>query len=256
MKMLTGFLAPCAGTASIFGFDIRNRTLQAQRLIGYLPEGSPCYAEMTVQGFLDFIAEIRGYRGAGKRERVARALGLLELDEVRRQTIETLSKGFRRRVGLAQAILHEPRALVLDEPTDGRSEPEAPGPRTDPRPRAGAHRDHLHPYPRGVSALCSRALVIGGGRLLADSTPLELASRSRYHQAVTLYSDEPLDAVALAVLPGVAGIEENPAEGSLTVLAQPGAVIFPRSAGWSPSAAGGSANWTWSAAGSTRYSAT
>ncbi|WP_031761958.1 ATP-binding cassette domain-containing protein, partial [Pseudomonas aeruginosa] len=78
MKMLTGFLAPCAGTASIFGFDIRNRTLQAQRLIGYLPEGSPCYAEMTVQGFLDFIAEIRGYRGAGKRERVARALGLLE----------------------------------------------------------------------------------------------------------------------------------------------------------------------------------
>ncbi|MGV8209398.1 ABC transporter ATP-binding protein, partial [Pseudomonas aeruginosa] len=92
MKMLTGFLAPSAGTASIFGFDIRNRTLQAQRLIGYLPEGSPCYAEMTVQGFLDFIAEIRGYRGAGKRERVARALGLLELDEVRRQTIETLSK--------------------------------------------------------------------------------------------------------------------------------------------------------------------
>ena len=107
-----------------------------------------------------------------------------------------------------------------------------------------------------VSALCSRALVIGGGRLLADSTPLELASRSRYHQAVTLYSDDPLDTVALAVLPGVAGIEENPAEGSLTVLAQPGAVIFPRSAGWSPSAAGGSANWTWSAAGSTRYSAT
>lgn len=104
MKMLTGFLAPSAGTASIFGFDIRSRTLQAQRLIGYLPEGSPCYAEMTVQGFLDFIAEIRGYRGAGKRERVARALGLLELDEVRRQTIETLSKGFRRRVGLAQAI--------------------------------------------------------------------------------------------------------------------------------------------------------
>ncbi|MGV8743956.1 ATP-binding cassette domain-containing protein, partial [Pseudomonas aeruginosa] len=105
--------------ASIFGFDIRNRTLQAQRLIGYLPEGSPCYAEMTVQGFLDFIAEIRGYRGAGKRERVARALGLLELYELGRQTIETLYKGFRRRVGIDQAILHEPRALVLDETTDG-----------------------------------------------------------------------------------------------------------------------------------------
>lgn len=119
MKMLTGFLAPSAGTARIFGLDIRSRTLQAQRLIGYLPEGSPCYAEMTVQGFLDFIAEIRGYRGAGKRERVGRVLGLLELGEVRRQTIETLSKGFRRRVGLAQALLHEPPALILDEPTDG-----------------------------------------------------------------------------------------------------------------------------------------
>ncbi len=228
MKMLTGFLAPSAGTASIFGFDIRNRTLQAQRLIGYLPEGSPCYAEMTVQGFLDFIAEIRGYRGAGKRERVARALGLLELDEVRRQTIETLSKGFRRRVGLAQAILHEPRALVLDEPTDGLDPNQKHQVRELIRGLAQERIVIISTHIlEEVSALCSRALVIGGGRLLADSTPLELASRSRYHQAVTLYSDEPLDAVALAVLPGVAGIEENPAEGSLTVLAQPGAVIFP-----------------------------
>ncbi|WP_050396062.1 ABC transporter ATP-binding protein, partial [Pseudomonas aeruginosa] len=210
MKMLTGFLAPSAGTASIFGFDIRNRTLQAQRLIGYLPEGSPCYAEMTVQGFLDFIAEIRGYRGAGKRERVARALGLLELDEVRRQTIETLSKGFRRRVGLAQAILHEPRALVLDEPTDGLDPNQKHQVRELIRGLAQERIVIISTHIlEEVSALCSRALVIGGGRLLADSTPLELASRSRYHQAVTLYSDEPLDAVALAVLPGVAGIEEN-----------------------------------------------
>ena len=232
MKMLTGFLAPSAGTASIFGFDIRNRTLQAQRLIGYLPEGSPCYAEMTVKGFLDFIAEIRGYRGAGKRERVARALGLLELDEVRRQTIETLSKGFRRRVGLAQAILHEPRALVLDEPTDGLDPNQKHQVRELIRGLAQERIVIISTHIlEEVSALCSRALVIGGGRLLADSTPLELASRSRYHQAVTLYSDDPLDTVALAVLPGVAGIEENPAEGSLTVLAQPGAVIFPQVSG-------------------------
>ncbi len=187
MKMLTGFLAPSAGTASIFGFDIRNRTLQAQRLIGYLPEGSPCYAEMTVQGFLDFIAEIRGYRGAGKRERVARALGLLELDEVRRQTIETLSKGFRRRVGLAQAILHEPRALVLDEPTDGLDPNQKHQVRELIRGLAQERIVIISTHIlEEVSALCSRALVIGGGRLLADSTPLELASRSRYHQAVTL----------------------------------------------------------------------
>ncbi|MBF3258277.1 ABC transporter ATP-binding protein, partial [Pseudomonas aeruginosa] len=178
MKMLTGFLAPSAGTASIFGFDIRNRTLQAQRLIGYLPEGSPCYAEMTVQGFLDFIAEIRGYRGAGKRERVARALGLLELDEVRRQTIETLSKGFRRRVGLAQAILHEPRALVLDEPTDGLDPNQKHQVRELIRGLAQERIVIISTHIlEEVSALCSRALVIGGGRLLADSTPLELASR-------------------------------------------------------------------------------
>ncbi len=183
MKMLTGFLAPSAGTASIFGFDIRSRTLQAQRLIGYLPEGSPCYAEMTVQGFLDFIAEIRGYRGAGKRERVARALGLLELDEVRRQTIETLSKGFRRRVGLAQAILHEPRALVLDEPTDGLDPNQKHQVRELIRGLAQERIVIISTHIlEEVSALCSRALVIGGGRLLADSTPLELASRSRYHQ--------------------------------------------------------------------------
>ncbi len=178
MKMLTGFLAPSAGTASIFGFDIRNRTLQAQRLIGYLPEGSPCYAEMTVQGFLDFIAEIRGYRGAGKRERVARALGLLELDEVRRQTIETLSKGFRRRVGLAQAILHEPRALVLDEPTDGLDPNQKHQVRELIRGLAQERIVIISTHIlEEISALCSRALVIGGGRLLADSTPLELASQ-------------------------------------------------------------------------------
>ncbi len=182
MKMLTGFLAPSAGTASIFGFDIRSRTLQAQRLIGYLPEGSPCYVEMTVQGFLDFIAEIRGYRGADKRERVARALGLLELDEVRRQTIETLSKGFRRRVGLAQAILHEPRALVLDEPTDGLDPNQKHQVRELIRGLAQERIVIISTHIlEEVSALCSRALVIGGGRLLADSTPLELASRSRYH---------------------------------------------------------------------------
>ncbi len=229
MKMLTGFLAPTSGTASILGFDIRKQRLLAQRQMGYLPEGTPCYDDMQVQSFLEFIASIRGYRGAERRERVDRAINLLELGGVCGQPIETLSKGFTRRVGLAQAILHDPKVLILDEPTDG----------LDPNQKhqvreliQGLGQDktviistHIL---EEVSAMCKRALIISNGRVLADGPPAELQSRSRYHQAVTLQADEPLDLLALAVLPGVAGVEENKEEQSLTLLARPGAVIFPQ----------------------------
>lgn len=229
MKMLTGFLAPTSGTASILGFDIQTQTLKAQRQIGYLPEGAPCYGDMTVRGFLEFIAEVRGFRGTEKKQRVERAVAQVELEKVLEQSIETLSKGFKRRVGLAQAILHDPRVLVLDEPTDG----------LDPNQKhqvrqliQGLARDKIviistHILEE-VSALCTRAVVIAHGRLLADGTPLELESRSRYHQAVTLVAAEPLDQAALAALPGVAGVEENALEHSLSVLARPGEVIFPQ----------------------------
>lgn len=229
MKMLTGFLAPTSGTASILGCDIQTQTLEAQRQIGYLPEGAPCYGDMTVRGFLEFIAEVRGFRGAEKALRVQRAVQQVELEKVLEQSIETLSKGFKRRVGLAQAILHDPRVLILDEPTDG----------LDPNQKhqvrqliQGLARDKIviistHILEE-VTALCTRAVVIAQGRLLADGTPLELESRSRYHQAVTLVADEALDQAALAALPGVAGVEENAREHSLSVLAQPGEVIFPQ----------------------------
>ena len=229
MKMLTGFLAPTAGTASIFGFDIRKNTLKAQQQIGYLPEGAPCYGDMTVRSFLEFIAEVRGFKGAEKRERVAKAVAQVELEKVLDQSIETLSKGFKRRVGLAQAILHDPRALILDEPTDG----------LDPNQKHQVRKliqslaqdkiviisTHIL---EEVSAVCTRAVVIAHGKLLADGTPLELESRSRYHQAVTLVAAEPLDKEALAALPGVAGVEENTLENSISVLAKPGEVIFPQ----------------------------
>ncbi|MDH0095297.1 ABC transporter ATP-binding protein [Pseudomonas sp. GD04158] len=229
MKMLTGFLAPTSGTASILGCDIQTQTLEAQRQIGYLPEGAPCYGDMTVRGFLDFIAEVRGFHGAEKKQRVQHAVEQVELDKVLEQSIETLSKGFKRRVGLAQAILHDPRVLILDEPTDG----------LDPNQKhqvrqliQGLARDKIviistHILEE-VTALCTRAVVIAQGRLLADGTPLELESRSRYHQAVTLVAEEALDQAALAALPGVAGVEENAREHSLSVLAQPGEVIFPQ----------------------------
>lgn len=229
MKMLTGFLAPTSGTASILGFDIQSDTLKAQQQIGYLPEGAPCYGDMTVRGFLEFIAEVRGYRGAEKKQRVQRAVEQVELDKVLEQSIETLSKGFKRRVGLAQAILHDPRVLILDEPTDG----------LDPNQKhqvrqliQGLAKDKIviistHILEE-VSALCTRAVIIAGGRLLADGTPLELESRSRYHQAVTLLADAAVDSSALAALPGVAGVERNERDGSLTVLASAGQVIFPQ----------------------------
>ena len=228
MKMLTGFLAPTSGTASILGCDIQTQTLEAQRQIGYLPEGAPCYGDMTVRGFLDFIAEVRGFRGAEKTLRVQRAVEQVELEKVLEQSIETLSKGFKRRVGLAQAILHDPRVLILDEPTDG----------LDPNQKHQVRKliqslakdkiviisTHIL---EEVSAVCTRAVVIAAGKVVADGTPMELESRSRYHQAVTLVAEGELDRAALAALPGVAGVEDN-AEGSLTLLAAPGQVIFPQ----------------------------
>ncbi|WP_394238212.1 ABC transporter ATP-binding protein [Pseudomonas anguilliseptica] len=229
MKMLTGFLAPTSGSASILGFDIQKDTLKAQRQIGYLPEGAPCYGDMTVRSFLEFIAEVRGFKGAEKRERVAKAVAQVELDAVLEQSIETLSKGFKRRVGLAQAILHDPKVLILDEPTDGLD----PNQKHQVRKliQSLAHdkiviiSTHIL---EEVSAVCTRAVVIAHGKLLADGTPLELESRSRYHQAVTLVAAEPLDQAALAALPGVAGVEDNALENSLSILAKPGEVIFPQ----------------------------
>ena len=229
MKMLTGFLAPTSGSASILGFDIQKDTLKAQQQIGYLPEGAPCYGDMTVRSFLEFIAEVRGFKGAAKRERVAKAVAQVELDAVLEQSIETLSKGFKRRVGLAQAILHDPKVLILDEPTDG----------LDPNQKHQVRKliqrlahdkiviisTHIL---EEVSAVCTCAVVIAHGKLQADGTPLELESRSRYHQAVTLVAAEPLDQAALAALPGVAGVEENTQEHSLSILAKPGEVIFPQ----------------------------
>ncbi len=228
MKMLTGFLRPCEGHVSICGFDIAKQTLQAQRQIGYLPEGAPCYGDMTVGDFLIFIAQIRGYRGQELRQRVARALDLVELEPVIEQNIDTLSKGFKRRVGLAQAVLHDPKVLILDEPTDG----------LDPNQKHQVRKlikslavdriviisTHIL---EEVSALCTRAMVISRGRLLVDETPYELQSRSRYHQAVTILAKQPLDRALLLALPGVTGLEDNPLDGSVTVLAKAGQVIFP-----------------------------
>ena len=190
MKMVTGFVAPSSGSASVCGHDIQTDTLAAQRQIGYLPEGAPSYAEMTPAQFLDFIADIRGLSGEVRRSRLDEVIERLHLAPVLNQSIDTLSKGFKRRVGLAQAILHDPDVLILDEPTDG----------LDPNQKHEV-RELIHSMSaeklivisthvlEEVEAVCSRAIIIAAGKILADDTPSNLASTSRYHNAVSLTLD-------------------------------------------------------------------
>jgi ABC-2 type transport system ATP-binding protein len=178
MKMLAGFVTPTAGTARIMGEDVVERPVPAKRHLGFLPEGAPTYPEMTVQGFLAFTARARGYRGSEAADRVHDAMRMTQLEEVRLQPIETLSKGFKRRVGLAQALLHDPPVLVLDEPTDGLD----PNQKHEVRnliarmapSKAMIISTHIL---EEVGAVCTRAIVIARGRVVADATPAELAQR-------------------------------------------------------------------------------
>ena len=191
MKMLTGFLEPTGGSAEIFGHDIRTDSLAARRLMGYLPEGAPLYGELTVQRFLRFVGEARGFRGQALAERVGSAIERLSLGEVVGQSVETLSKGFKRRVGIAQAILHDPPALVLDEPTDGLDPNQKHEVRQLIRDMASDRIMIISTHIlEEVDALCTRAMIIARGRLLADDTPAGLLQRSRYHNAVTLVLDD------------------------------------------------------------------
>lgn len=178
MRMLAGFITPSAGRARICGFDVQEQGLAARRNLGYLPEGAPLYPEMTVLGFLRFVTRMRGYARAQQDERVESALRLTSLDEVRLQPIETLSKGFKRRVGLAQALLHDPPVLVLDEPTDGLDPNQKHEVRSLIRELAPRKATILSTHIlEEVEAVCTRAIIIAGGRIVADGPPAELAAR-------------------------------------------------------------------------------
>ena len=178
MRMLAGFMIPSAGTARVHGHDVQTDSVAARRMLGFLPEGAPTYPEMSVEGFLRFCARARGFSGSELADRVDHALGLTTLRGVRLQTVETLSKGFKRRVGLAQALLHDPPVLVLDEPTDGldpnqKHEVRALIQRMAPK-KAIVISTHIL---EEVDAVCSRAIVIAGGRIVADATPTEMQQR-------------------------------------------------------------------------------
>ncbi|MGB5292977.1 MAG: ABC transporter ATP-binding protein [Lysobacterales bacterium] len=217
MKMLTGFLAPSSGTALINGVDVVENPVEARKNIGYLPEGAPSYGEMTVYQFLVFIARARLIGKSEVTASVDRAIHKLNLAHVKHQAIETLSKGFKRRVGLAQAIIHDPQILILDEPTDGLD----PNQKREVRNLIRAmSKDKIiiistHILEE-VAALCNRVMIIASGKLLADDTPQGLIARSRYHNAVSMVVEAPEKvASALGVLPQVAKVEIS--EGELTL---------------------------------------
>ena len=179
MKMITGFIRPDAGTATVGGIDVAVDPVGVKRQLGYLPESAPAYPEMTVEEFLRFIAEIRGFRATGeKRARVEHVLGLTHLTSVRTQTIETLSKGYKQRVGFAQALIHNPPALVLDEPTDGLDPNQKNEVRTLIRSMAAEKAVILSTHIlEEVEAICTRVIIIASGRIVADETPYALRAR-------------------------------------------------------------------------------
>ena len=179
MRMIAGFVTPSAGTASICGHDVVAEPLAAKSVLGYLPEGAPTYGEMSVRGFLDFIADLRALTGEHRRQRLDYVIGRLQLEPVLQQTIETLSKGFKRRVGLAQAIVHDPKVLILDEPTDGLDPVQKHEVRTliteIAREKTIVISTHIL---EEVDAVCTRAMIIVRGRVVADDTPTGLRSRA------------------------------------------------------------------------------
>jgi ABC-2 type transport system ATP-binding protein len=232
MKMITGFLAPTAGSVRVAGHDVVANPIAAKSCMGYLPEGAPSYAEMTVDAFLQFIADVRGLKGEQRKQRLATVIEQLALGPVLPQVIETLSKGFKRRVGLAQAILHDPQVLILDEPTDGLD----PNQKHEVRSLINAMASdkiivistHIL---EEVTAVCTRAIIIAGGKLLADDTPQGLEQRSRYHNAVTLrFHDSTALAAASArirALSEVADVEVFDKEQRLTAFPRSGQPLLP-----------------------------
>lgn len=232
MRMIAGFLTPTSGTARVCGHDVEREPLAAKRCMGYLPEGAPSYGEMRVRAFLEFIADIRKLTGERRRSRLADVIDRLQLESVLGQTVDTLSKGFRRRVGLAQAILHDPPVLILDEPTDGLD----PNQKHEVRELIGAMAadkiivisTHIL---EEVDAVCTRAIIIAAGRIVADEGPQALESRSRYHNAVTLgFADAAQLALArgaIESLPQVAEVEVRERERRLTALPRSGALVLP-----------------------------
>lgn len=187
MRMVTGFLPPTAGTVVVEGFDVSRQPIEVKRRIGYLPEGAPLYEDMTPLELLSYIADVRGISGQTKRDAIEKAASRINIERVMHQSIGTLSKGYKRRVGIAQAILHDPDILILDEPTDGLD----PNQKHEVRKLINEMAEnkvivistHLL---EEVEVVCTRAIVIAAGKIVADGSPAKLEAQSSYHNAVTM----------------------------------------------------------------------
>jgi ABC-2 type transport system ATP-binding protein len=220
MKMITGFVRPTSGKVLVDGLNVQEHPVSVKERIGYMPENGPIYGEMTVEEFLIFIAEIRGFDDPTQREdKIDRVCDLCRLNSVRHQSIETLSKGYKQRVGFAQAVLHDPPVLILDEPTDG----------LDPNQKKEVHKiikamakdkaiilsTHIL---EEVSALCTRVIIIAKGQVIVDESPESLMKRNKQYNAIMLKcEDVDLEVVrqSLKDLPEVAATEIN--EGAIEV---------------------------------------
>jgi len=238
MKMVTGFLTPTDGEALVDGINVVQDPVAAKRRIGYLPEGAPCYGDMTPSSFLGFIAEVRGLSGAERRRAIDQAVERVEIGGVLQQPIERLSKGFKRRVGLAQALLHDPDVLILDEPTDGLDPNQKHEVRELIREIAPEKAIIISTHIlEEVDAICSRAVIIANGKVIADGAPGELAQRSEIFNAVAVMLSKDVAERARAALQPLDAVKEiralSQADGQAKLIVAPkdGAMILNTVAG-------------------------
>ncbi len=232
MKMITGFITPTDGQARVNGLDVRDNPIEVKRAIGYLPEGAPAYGDMTTLRFLQFIAEIRGIETTQRSARIDEVVERVNLGGVLYQSIDTLSKGFKRRVGLAQALIHDPQILILDEPTDGLDPNQKHEVRELIRQMASDKAIVISTHIlEEVQAVCNKAVIIAQGKVRFDGTPEELAARSRYHNAVSLVVDNSQRAAVRSALEGLAQVgqvsdEEQEGRVRLTAFGRDGSPIL------------------------------
>ncbi len=228
MKMITGFLTPSSGNVSVLGVDLDLDPLSAQKQMGYLPEGAPSYGDMTVLSFLKFIGGVRGFSGDELSERIDNVVVKVSLKDVLNQRIETLSKGFKRRVGIAQAIIHDPQILILDEPTDGLDPNQKHQVRelirTLAKDKIVIISTHIL---EEVSAVCSRALILSSGSVVFDGSPDELAAKSKFHNAVSVKFTHEYDVMKkLESLANVFRVESDALSGLITIYPETGKTVL------------------------------